>query len=385
MLLTLYKSALRPIEIKALLKLKIKGSAYSPSKEPLEELALKLNDRDFCYAALGKVSRSFSVVIQQLPPALKDAVCVFYLVLRALDTVEDDMSIPLEQKLPMLVDFYKASNEEGFSLSGIGDHDDYTTLLENYPKVYRMLKTLKPESQDTIIEITRRMGWGMADFAKREVVTIEDFDFYCHYVAGLVGIGLTRLFVAYDPNSIDLENKNGIANSMGLFLQKTNIIRDYHEDLYSDRTFWPKEIWNEHVDALDHLAKAPKDEKSLATLNHMIVDALQHIPDCLQYLSGVRDEKIFRFTAVPQIMAIATLSKLYNNPEVLTGVVKVRKGLAAKLMLYIITMNDVYKYFEKGIRQIEKKNKPGTPYLQETDKILKELKEILRTKSFRSS
>jgi len=30
---------------------------------------------------------------------------------------------------------------------------------------------------------------------------------------------------------------------MGLFLQKTNIIRDYLEDLDSGRTFWPDEIW----------------------------------------------------------------------------------------------------------------------------------------------
>jgi farnesyl-diphosphate farnesyltransferase len=65
---------------------------------------------------LNRVSRSFAIVIQQLGPELRDAVCsllrpsegaaslepvspprqvcVFYLVLRGLDTVEDDMSIP---------------------------------------------------------------------------------------------------------------------------------------------------------------------------------------------------------------------------------------------------------------------------------------------------
>ncbi len=32
--------------------------------------------------------------------------CIFYLVLRALDTVEDDMTISLEEKLPMLKEFY---------------------------------------------------------------------------------------------------------------------------------------------------------------------------------------------------------------------------------------------------------------------------------------
>ena len=56
----------------------------------------------YCYDVLNKVSRSFAIVIQQLDPELRDAVCVFYLVLRALDTVEDDMSIPIEEKLPHL-------------------------------------------------------------------------------------------------------------------------------------------------------------------------------------------------------------------------------------------------------------------------------------------
>jgi len=37
------------------------------------------------------VSRSFAVVIQQLPQELQDPVCIFYLVLRGLDSVEDDM------------------------------------------------------------------------------------------------------------------------------------------------------------------------------------------------------------------------------------------------------------------------------------------------------
>ena len=374
MFLTLYKSALRPIEIKALLKLKIKGSAYAPSKEPLEKLALQLDDRDFCYAALGKVSRSFSVVIQQLPEELKDAVCVFYLVLRALDTIEDDMNLSIEKKEPLLLNFYNHSQDETFSITGIGDNRDYMVLLENYPKVYRMFSGLNEASKETIVDITKLMGAGMAEFSKRDVKTVADFDLYCHYVAGLVGIGLTRLFLAYNPESVKLSDSDEVSNSMGLFLQKTNIIRDYHEDLFSDRSFWPEEIWGTYVSQLEDLAANPKDPDSLACLNHMIVDALKHVPDCLEYLSNVKDKKIFRFTAVPQIMAIATLAKLYNNPKVLKGVVKVRKGLAAKLMIYEITLDDVFKYFRKNIRIIEKKNKPDTPYYQETVEMLDSIK-----------
>jgi len=377
MFLTLYKSALRPIEIKALLKLKIRGNTYAPPTEPLEQLAEKLDDRDFCYAALGKVSRSFSAVIQQLPDDLKDAVCVFYLVLRALDTIEDDMQFELDKKEPLLLEFYKHAQDETFTLSGIGDNEDYRILLENYPKVVRTFKKLNKASRATILDITRRMGKGMADFTLKDVKTIADFDLYCHYVAGLVGIGLTRLFYAYEPSSITVQESDNVSNSMGLFLQKTNIIRDYHEDLFSERSFWPEEIWGAHVKNLEYLAENPHNPESLATLNHMVADALRHIPDCLDYLKNVADRKIFNFTAVPQIMAVATLAKLYDNPHVLTGVVKVRKGLAARLMIYNVTIEDVYKYFRKSIELIERKNLIETPYYKETAQVINSIKPLL--------
>merc|ERR1719413_52013 len=39
----------------------------------------------------------------------------------------------------------------------------------------------------------------------------------------------------------------GLANSMGLFLQKTNIIRDYLEDYVDGRAFWPQSVWRRHA------------------------------------------------------------------------------------------------------------------------------------------
>ena len=46
-------------------------------------------------------------MIQQLPNPLRDAICVFYLVLRGLDTVEDDMAISPEVKIPHLLRFHE--------------------------------------------------------------------------------------------------------------------------------------------------------------------------------------------------------------------------------------------------------------------------------------
>ena len=47
------------------------------------------------------------MVIQSLPTELRDAVCLFYLVLRALDTVEDDMAVSVDVKVPLLRVFHE--------------------------------------------------------------------------------------------------------------------------------------------------------------------------------------------------------------------------------------------------------------------------------------
>ena len=65
-----------------------------------------------------QVSRSFAVVIQTLPDEIKDAICIFYLVLRGLDTVEDDMAIPNEKKLPMLQSFHLHLQQPGWNVDG---------------------------------------------------------------------------------------------------------------------------------------------------------------------------------------------------------------------------------------------------------------------------
>ncbi len=71
---------------------------------------------------------------------------------------------------------------------------------------------------------------------------MAEYDLYCHYVAGLVGEGLSRFFSVEIEGENVLEAATTLANSMGLVLQKTNIIRDFLEDYVDGRTFWPKEV-----------------------------------------------------------------------------------------------------------------------------------------------
>jgi farnesyl-diphosphate farnesyltransferase len=80
-----------------------------------------------CYELLNKTSRSFAAVIQALDEELRPAITIFYLVLRGLDTVEDDMTIDNKEKIALLNVFHEKMYEEGWTFDGNGPKVRWTT------------------------------------------------------------------------------------------------------------------------------------------------------------------------------------------------------------------------------------------------------------------
>jgi farnesyl-diphosphate farnesyltransferase len=76
-------------------------------------------------------------------------------------------------------------------------------------------------------------------------------------------------------------------------------------------------------------------------------------------------------------MAMATLAKIYNNPDVFTEVVKIRKGIAAKLMLKTNDMDSVRKSMEKFVAEIRRKLNTEDPNYTQTKKRLNRIIEAL--------
>eukprot|EP00906_Rhabdomonas_costata_P010043 RCo014117 len=319
---------------------------------------------DYCYEKLQKVSRSFAAVIMALGEELRDATCIFYLVLRGLDTIEDDMSVSLDRKTSELISFHEKLYQRGWSISGIGDNADERDLLEHFDLVVTAFLELDPKLQEPIVDIAKKMGAGMAEYAARTepAVTIADYELYCHYVAGLVGHGLTHLFQVSGLEKVDMEKTLVLANSMGLFLQKVNITRDYLEDIQNEppRIFWPKEIWSRFGDEFHSFQLAENREAAVGCLNAMILDSLKHVPDVMAYLSQLRDPLVFEFCAIPQTMAIATMAALVSNPNVFTGNVKIPKGLACRLILDSRKMDLVRKHFRHFLQEIAEKAPEAT-------------------------
>ena len=230
------------------------------------------------------------------------------------------------------------------------------------------------------------MQIGMADYAHRAALvskpstlsspppspyleTITEYDLYCHYVAGLVGEGLSRLFAASGKEVPWLGEQLTLSNSMGLLLQKTNILRDVREDADQGRYFWPREFWgvwsaSEHSEkarppskgewygfatpeelvravgpagpvkpstALGGVASAA--DRAMFTLSAMTLDALRHATDSLDYLALLKNQSVFNFCAIPAVMALATLEVCFMNPDVFRKNVKIRKGQAVQVCL----------------------------------------------------
>ncbi len=383
--MSIKKSILKPEEMTALLKLKLGGKKLMGQHKN----GNIRNDENlaYCYDTLDKVSRSFAAVIRQLPEEISDVVCLFYLILRGLDSVEDDMDISNEDKILLLREFYTKNFEQGWNLTNVGDKQEYRDLLANYDKIIEVFLVLDEKYQKIITEICKKMGAGMADFVESKITTIEDYNLYCHYVAGLVGIGLSELFAASEIESKELESKEVLANSMGLFLQKTNIVRDYKEDLDENRIFWPEEVWTLYSPSFESFSLNPEKPESLSCLNHMVNDALSHATDCLEYLKLLRNKRAFRFCAIPQVMAIATLAEVYNNHKVFTANVKIRKGLAAKLILSSGSIEEVVKIYKKMAASIAGKIPNGLPNSQRTLEIVENINnycDLALTDSYKS-
>lgn len=288
--------------------------------------------------------------------------------LRGLDTIEDDMTIPLEKKEPLLRSFDEILEKDGWNFTENGPNEKDRELLVGFDNVIFEYKKVKPAYRAIIADITKKMGNGMADYANNAehnvngVNTIKDYELYCHYVAGLVGDGLTRLFVESGLANPALLKRPNLSESMGQFLQKTNIIRDIREDFDDKRRFWPKEIWSKHVDSFDQLFEPQNLQKALNCSSEMVLNSLRHADECLFYMAGIKDQSVFNFVAIPQSMAIATLELVFQNPEIFKKNVKITKGDACQLMIESSqNLRTVCEVFKKYARKIHKRNSPKDP------------------------
>jgi farnesyl-diphosphate farnesyltransferase len=159
-----------------------------------------------------------------------------------------------------------------------------------------------------------------------------------------------------------------LSNSLGTFLQKTNIIRDFQEDAQERRFFWPREIWSlaeygpdGQTPATDVLQLFQESQRAKWVQSAMILDALRHACDALDYLRLLRNQSVFNFAAIPAAMAIATLDLCFMNSDMFERNIKIRKAKAADLIMRSTNPREVALIFKEYARSIHAKASPSDP------------------------
>lgn len=78
---------------------------------------------------------------------------MFYLVLRGLDTIEDDMTIPDEVKQPILRSFHIHTVTPGWTFTDSGPNEKDRQLLVEYDKIVEEVNLLIPEYVSLLLYI----------------------------------------------------------------------------------------------------------------------------------------------------------------------------------------------------------------------------------------
>jgi phytoene synthase len=173
-----------------------------------------------CEQITRQQARNFSYGIRLLPPAKRRALSAVYAVARRIDNIGDG-PLPDAEKLAAL-----ESVRHDLHHLDQPDHDPVLVALRDSAQQFG----LPMPAFDELLDGCR------ADVTVHRYATFEELVGYCRCVAGSIG----RLSVAiYQPP--DLERCQQLADSLGVALQLTNILRDVLEDRLVDRIYLPEE------------------------------------------------------------------------------------------------------------------------------------------------
>jgi farnesyl-diphosphate farnesyltransferase len=189
-------------------------------------------------------SRTFAIPIMRLPGKLRNTISVAYLCMRALDEIEDDVSLENQTKAALLRNISATLQAYPFSAFN-SNFKGLEALLAPYesklPEVtLRLGEWLSNSPFDIaprIIDASSSIADRMAYWAERNwsIQNEADLNGYTFSVAGAVGLLLCDIWTWFDGTQLNRVT----AVQFGRALQSVNIIRNREEDMQRKVDFFP--------------------------------------------------------------------------------------------------------------------------------------------------
>ncbi len=174
----------------------------------------------WCEELTRTQARNFSYGIRLLPPPKRRALSAVYAMARRIDDIGDG-DLPAEQKCRLL-------DQASEALSKLPETDGDPVLIALADAATRMPIPLS--AFDELI------AGCQADVRGVRYPDVDGLTWYCRCVAGSIG----RLSLGVFGTG-DTESASDLADSLGVALQLTNILRDLREDRENGRIYLPGE------------------------------------------------------------------------------------------------------------------------------------------------
>ena len=175
-----------------------------------------------CERITWSQARNFAYGIRLLPPGKRRGLAVIYAFARRIDDIGDG-TLPAQEKIAAL----EQARQAIVNLSAVDQDDPVLLALADVERNFPVPMPAFGELIDGCV----------ADVRGTSYRTFDDLLYYCRCVAGSVG----RLSLGIFGTSHDVDRAAELADSLGVALQLTNILRDIREDQQNGRVYLPAE------------------------------------------------------------------------------------------------------------------------------------------------
>jgi len=267
---------------------------------------LKPLQRTYLTTTMGRVSRSFALVVPWLEDPLQDYIATAYLLCRVLDNIED-CSEPLSWQTERFAEFAGLLSEPGMAPTRLGQWDavpwpglsaDERALMTidgglplwliyaGFPPHVRAILQQWISLMAKGMELVLDSGHSTPVVVRGNVkmlATVDAYNDYCYSVAGTVGGMGTELVIDHYGLTGDVaQSLLAGSEACGRALQKTNILKDFAEDLQRRICYLPDEWLRRIEHAPLDLAGAPN-----GWIEDVIGDVLVDLRSATSYVLDV--------------------------------------------------------------------------------------------------
>jgi farnesyl-diphosphate farnesyltransferase len=284
-------------------------------------------DWAYCCEMLPKVSRTFAVNIGELQGDIFRAVLIGYLLFRMADTFEDNVHQDERGKIADLTDFselFQGNRDLDQRLKLYEslrfrweEHSYEKNLIENGSAVLRCYFDLPQLYRGIIDPLLVETSRGMAEFQRRKLESkstifqlrdIGELENYCYYVAGVVGIMLTKVFCQKARIRERKRQLEALQVDFGLALQLINVVKDYEKDIARGWCYIPSTItkcYSIDPNTMDTLSAYQRR----GIVDEMVAHVVRYLDSALRYIQllPLNERSIRKFCILPFVMGYRTL------------------------------------------------------------------------------